>query len=54
MKAFFVQIKCELGKAYEVAAALAEVVSHDYRPANLECCDRAEPDTKALAPACPA
>ena len=24
MKAFFVQIKCEMGKAYEVAGALAE------------------------------
>ena len=43
-----------MNSADEVAAALAEVVSHDYRPANLECRDRAEPDTKALAPACPA
>ncbi|TIP33257.1 MAG: Lrp/AsnC family transcriptional regulator, partial [Mesorhizobium sp.] len=24
MKAFFVQIKCDLGKAYEVASALAD------------------------------
>jgi len=35
MKAFFVQIKCELGKAYEVAAALvdAEIASEVYSTA---------------------
>lgn len=35
MKAFFVQIKCELGKAYEVASALvdAEIASEVYSTA---------------------
>ena len=35
MKAFFVQIKCELGKAYDVATALAdaEIASEIYSTA---------------------
>lgn len=35
MKAFFVQIKCELGKSYEVASALAdaEIASEIYSTA---------------------
>ncbi|TIW51917.1 MAG: Lrp/AsnC family transcriptional regulator, partial [Mesorhizobium sp.] len=35
MKAFFVQIKCDLGKAYEVAGALAdaEIASEIYSTA---------------------
>jgi DNA-binding Lrp family transcriptional regulator len=35
MKPFFVQIKCELGKAYEVAAAIAdsEIASEIYSTA---------------------
>jgi DNA-binding Lrp family transcriptional regulator len=35
MRAFFVQIKCELGKAYEVAAAIAdaEIASEIYSTA---------------------
>ena len=35
MKAFFVQIKCDLGKAYEVASALAdaEIASEIYSTA---------------------
>ena len=35
MKVFFVQIKCELGKAYEVASALAdaEIASEIYSTA---------------------
>ncbi|GAA2820458.1 Lrp/AsnC family transcriptional regulator [Aminobacter aminovorans] len=35
MKTFFVQIKCELGKAYEVASALAdaEIASEIYSTA---------------------
>ncbi|HEY4192608.1 MAG TPA: Lrp/AsnC ligand binding domain-containing protein [Mesorhizobium sp.] len=35
MRAFFVQIKCELGKAYEVASALAdaEIASEIYSTA---------------------
>lgn len=40
--------------ADEVAASLADIVSGDHCPANLECRDRTEPERRALAPACPA
>lgn len=33
MRAFFVQIKCELGKSYEVAIADAEIASEIYSTA---------------------
>jgi len=37
MKAFFVQIKCELGKSYQVATAIAdaEIVSEIYSTAGV-------------------
>jgi nifR3 family TIM-barrel protein len=43
-----------MNDADEVAAALADIVPRDHRPISLQCRDRAEPETRALAPASPA
>ena len=47
MKAFFVQIKCDLGKAYEVASALAdaEIASKSTRPPAITTCSRSSTST---------